>query len=343
MGIVHRDLKPDNIFITEIFGEKDFVKVLDFGIAKSTEGPEQEALTQTGFICGTPRYLSPEQAMGRPVDARSDLYALGILLYELVAGSPPFLAPTPIGIVMKHIREEAPRLSSDGSIAGNSLSTLVQSLLEKTPSKRPATASAVAEALDAIAHGSPSVPTASQAPPAAPARPSALAAPEPEGNATMMLEGPPQEPSPEATQFLQDPMAAFPPRAPEVPVHRSAPPLSSADEFEPTLARGLPPLDSIRPNPAAMLVKTPSGLTRRPKTSSSLPAVDAGRPVESVSMVRTQRHQPTDEIRGPTPSRAPIWIGVAIAVAVLAALAWVAMSSAGAKSSAEPAPAIGGP
>ena len=90
-GIVHRDLKPDNIFVCDIYGESDFVKVIDFGIAKFLE-EEGNQLTQAGKMFGTPRYLSPEQAQGKRLDARSDLYSLGVMLFESITGRPPFVA-----------------------------------------------------------------------------------------------------------------------------------------------------------------------------------------------------------------------------------------------------------
>ena len=110
-GIIHRDLKPDNIFLTEVGGDKDWVKVLDFGVAKLADSDGAGTLTQTGMIFGTPKYMSPEQAEGRPIDYRADIYALGVVLYELLVGRPPFLADTPVGLLLKHISEPPPAFS----------------------------------------------------------------------------------------------------------------------------------------------------------------------------------------------------------------------------------------
>ncbi len=104
-GIIHRDLKPDNIFLTPVGGDPDWVKVLDFGVAKLADSEAAGALTQTGMIFGTPKYMSPEQAEGRPIDYRADIYALGVVLYELLVGRPPFIADTPVGLLLKHISE----------------------------------------------------------------------------------------------------------------------------------------------------------------------------------------------------------------------------------------------
>src|ERR1700733_8946647 len=95
-GIVHRDLKPDNIVLTERAGQKDFVKVLDFGIAKRSneEDKNEQKLTQQGMVLGTPPYMSPEQFTGKPIDARSDIYSLAIMAYEMLTANLPFAANT---------------------------------------------------------------------------------------------------------------------------------------------------------------------------------------------------------------------------------------------------------
>ncbi|WUH92129.1 protein kinase [Streptomyces sp. NBC_00433] len=108
-GIVHRDIKPANVIIT-VGGA---VKVMDFGIARALHGAAS-TMTQTGMVMGTPQYLSPEQALGKPVDHRSDLYATGCLLYELLALRPPFVGETPLSVVYQHVQDE-PRVPSQVS------------------------------------------------------------------------------------------------------------------------------------------------------------------------------------------------------------------------------------
>jgi serine/threonine-protein kinase len=108
-GVIHRDLKPSNIMLIERRGERDFVKVCDFGIAKATlgEGEDDRAamLTIQGLVCGTPEYMSPEQARAEPLDGRSDLYSAAVILYQLVAGDIPFRAETAMGVISRHLAE----------------------------------------------------------------------------------------------------------------------------------------------------------------------------------------------------------------------------------------------
>ncbi|MGK5732984.1 protein kinase domain-containing protein [Streptomyces sp. URMC 124] len=130
-GIVHRDIKPANVIITN----SGAVKVMDFGIARALHGAAS-TMTQTGMVMGTPQYLSPEQALGKTVDARSDLYATGCLLYELLALRPPFTGETPLSVVYQHVQDmPVPPSQVLGSVPPE-LDGLVMRSLAKDPDDR---------------------------------------------------------------------------------------------------------------------------------------------------------------------------------------------------------------
>ncbi|MEO8846622.1 MAG: serine/threonine-protein kinase [Kofleriaceae bacterium] len=114
-GIVHRDLKPENVFLIDFAGESDFVKLLDFGIAKLTEASEEggRKLTKTGMLFGTPEYMSPEQARGENVDHRVDVYAMGCILFQLVTNRVPFEADNFMGVLSMHLTEPPPSIAPE--------------------------------------------------------------------------------------------------------------------------------------------------------------------------------------------------------------------------------------
>ncbi|MFF7883446.1 protein kinase [Streptomyces sp. NPDC020794] len=130
-GIVHRDIKPANVIITNTGA----VKVMDFGIARALHGA-QSTMTQTGMVMGTPQYLSPEQALGKAVDHRSDLYATGCLLYELLALRPPFTGETPLSVVYQHVQDIPVPPSEVAQGAPPELDGLVMRSLAKEPDDR---------------------------------------------------------------------------------------------------------------------------------------------------------------------------------------------------------------
>ncbi|HUS29804.1 MAG TPA: serine/threonine-protein kinase, partial [Kofleriaceae bacterium] len=106
IGIIHRDIKPDNVFLLNMAGSPDFVKLLDFSVAKLLEGDRMK--TQAGVVFGTPQYMSPEQGRGLPLDARSDLYALGILAFEMLTGNVPYNDDNPMTVIQMHLHGQVP-------------------------------------------------------------------------------------------------------------------------------------------------------------------------------------------------------------------------------------------
>ena len=144
-GVVHRDIKPSNVFL--VGGACEAVKLLDLGVARK-HAPSW-SLTGTGVTIGTPAYMAPEQARGEAVDARSDLFSLGCLLFECLAGRSPFFAEHPIAALAKMLLEEAPRLADVGVAAPPALEAVLAALLAKDPADRPPSAAALLAALDA--------------------------------------------------------------------------------------------------------------------------------------------------------------------------------------------------
>ena len=132
IGIIHRDIKPDNVFLLNMAGSPDFVKLLDFSVAKLLqEGGQMK--TQAGVVFGTPQYMSPEQGRGLPLDARSDLYALGILGYEMLTGRVPFNDDNPMTVLQMHLRSEVPPMQP--SVPPN-VQNVIKKALDKEPGRR---------------------------------------------------------------------------------------------------------------------------------------------------------------------------------------------------------------
>jgi len=151
-GIIHRDLKPDNIMIKRE-DDVEKVKVLDFGIAKLREqvpsSGSSETLTREGTIIGTPEYMSPEQCRGKKLDPRSDIYSLGVILYEMICGHPPFTAESPLEVVVKHLSAKMRPLCEMCAEVPRPVERVVMHALEKDPDKRPASAEILSQELQA--------------------------------------------------------------------------------------------------------------------------------------------------------------------------------------------------
>jgi serine/threonine protein kinase len=153
-GIIHRDIKPENLFRLDRDGDADFIKILDFGIAKitATATMSARALTQTGSIFGTPEYMSPEQAEGRKVDPRTDIYSLGVIAYRLLTGRVPFDGESPTVILVKHMVDPPPVPSRTAPARGLTpcVDALILKALEKDPAKRFQTMEELAAAIASI-------------------------------------------------------------------------------------------------------------------------------------------------------------------------------------------------
>ena len=165
-GIVHRDIKPDNIIVVPADEDNpsERVKVVDFGIAKLRDMASDGTLTEEGAVVGTPFYMSPEQCKGEHLDARADVYSLGALLYEMLAGSPPFNAPSIAGVILKHVSEPPPPLPPDVR-ASPALSEAIKRALSKDADARQRDATEFSRDIQAAASQPAPVPTQATQPP----------------------------------------------------------------------------------------------------------------------------------------------------------------------------------
>jgi tRNA A-37 threonylcarbamoyl transferase component Bud32 len=172
-GVVHRDLKPDNVFLVQRHGKAHFVKLVDFGIAKLRVKGATGGRTQSGFIVGTPEYMAPEQCEDGPIDARTDVYALGVMAFELATGRLPFEGKSVPQLLLAHLREAPPKPSSLAQVPAELEATILRAL-EKDPARRFQDMTSFAAALRAVPLGAPrvvteTVPAIAPAPPPPPA------------------------------------------------------------------------------------------------------------------------------------------------------------------------------
>ncbi len=158
-GLVHRDLKPENIMVLQGGAGGEKAKVLDFGIAKVVGCDDEGLRTREGIVLGTPRYMSPEQSQDLPLDGRSDLYSLGVILYEMVVGRPPFTEGAAIEILMAHISTPPPTIPRSLGLSA-AIEAVIMRTLSKKPEQRYASAADMANALEAALKGGAPKPSA---------------------------------------------------------------------------------------------------------------------------------------------------------------------------------------
>ena|GEM_PF-1239988 len=226
-GIVHRDIKPDNVIVVPADEDSptERVKVVDFGIAKLRDMAADNTLTAAGTVVGTPFYMSPEQCKGEHLDARADVYSLGALLYEMLAGEPPFTAPTLTGIIIKHISEPPPAIPQSLHVPA-ALQAAITRSLSKDPAGRQADAAEFAREIQAA--------VAPAAPGDEAQRTSAPVFPATTQPAQVTPTNPPQTPQPtQANTQTPQPTHANPP-PPHVAPHANVPPAHAAQQASTT-------------------------------------------------------------------------------------------------------------
>ena len=248
-GIVHRDIKPGNIMVTP----DGSVKVLDFGIARAVDSG---TLTQTATVLGTSAYMSPEQALGQPADARSDIYSLGCVLYEMLTGKPPFVADVAAAVMHQHVRVEPKPARDRNPAIPLALNDVVMQMLAKDPKDRPQTA---ADVRDRLRH--------------------AIGNPGPEDDAaTTLAMAPPPPPPPPPTETGPTPRAAAVPAEPRppAPAPRTAAPAPRAPERPPTRSRSRTGLWATLAVLAALLLGGAVALALNTKNGKSTSTSSSG-------------------------------------------------------------------
>ena len=301
-GVVHRDLKPDNILMAPTGDGSTRPKLLDFGVAKVLHDPSA-VRTATGVAVGTPRFMSPEQCRGKPVDQRADIYSLGVLTHLMLTGKAPFAGP-PVDVLLKHMTETPPTMSSVCPDLPVALDAPVLAMLAKRPADRPATAGAALAALvektlspselATLPLGTIILPPSEQAPPEAPTLVMPPRAPQAVPAATVLLEAERTVPAP------PPPMEVVAPTRPDLPAvavmgRPKAQPSAEASSrtwvgaalalalvlggVAFALLRGDAPDLPTAPTPSA----TPSILTTTPPLAEPTPAPTTPQPESSAS------------------------------------------------------------
>jgi serine/threonine-protein kinase len=356
-GIIHRDLKPANVFLVELRDEPPIVKLVDFGLAKLARGDDARVeRTQTGVMMGTPLYIAPEQARGKPVDGRSDIYALGVMAYEMVLGQVPFLGDSVVDIIFKHINEPPPPPRSLWPEIPEPLEQLLLAMLAKDPAARPTLAEIRGTLADLygstltdsgsrpvplrtwpLAKSAPRMGTQSQSAPAA--RRSRVLLAVPIGFAVLAGLG---------VALLRKPSSP-----PELPVKPAAAPTPAAPSPAPPAvsAAGAPPSAPAPPPAAAPAAAAPEAngtLIVRVNTAAARITVDGHLVADPADMARTTthgegRHEVEVTAPGHRPFHGSVIVGAGATVELPVKLAHPGTAPAAAAVHAPKAPATATP
>ncbi|MBI5610755.1 MAG: serine/threonine protein kinase [Deltaproteobacteria bacterium] len=309
-GVVHRDIKPDNIFLQDVAGKRDFVKLLDFGLSiLAAPDPAEKPLTKPGYVVGSPEYIAPEQAAGDPVGPAADLYALGVVLYECLSGRLPFYGSSNQELLRKHIINVPPPLVAPvgAEPISEALQRVVMRCLEKDPSLRPANAEALEAELQRACD--PSVPRSTG--PAAVAV--AVQAP---GSVEAAVPA-------DAAGAPHDTERISATRGREA-AGRSVAPARAVTQVSPP---NWLPVDGPAPKPVGLAA---SGLTGKLPSASFVAAQPHGEPTDAAQVARAGLATDVAEAwTGPIGRKLPadwplwVWLGLAGAGLVAAAVAWI--------------------
>ena len=330
-GVIHRDLKPSNIFLCSQPDGTKYLKLLDFGLAKRAMGLDgSSAQTSQAMVSGTPDYMAPEQARGMAISPRSDIYALGIVAFELLTGRVPFIGATPMDVMVSHVSKPAPRLRTFEPSLPEALDELVARMLAKEPEQRPQTIEEVRAVLEEVlVEGGAAPPRPSQtnlkrlsgfeAPrPATPPAPvqsvQVTPVPQPVGEPLPLPTG---EPLPVVVGTVLDSGTA--------PAAKGAPPVLAPVPSGPR-ADAAPELTPL----AAPVVPTPPPSS--PRSARSTPGPGSPKVLGSNPSLSRVAAAP------PATSRAPLVIAAVVGLVAIAAVAAWALSRADAPASTPPPP-----
>ncbi|HXG67026.1 MAG TPA: SUMF1/EgtB/PvdO family nonheme iron enzyme [Blastocatellia bacterium] len=295
IGIVHRDLKPDNVMLTEKGGESDYVKVLDFGIAKTMTNDGEEHLTQTGYVLGTPVYMSPEQLSGEKLDARSDIYSLAIMVYEMLSGRLPFEGDNPQAIMIKRVMADPIPLRMVAPAISDSVERVVMMGLARNREERIQTVTGFAQELARAAQ----IATNELS-----GRPTSAMGNEGGAVSTVQFSSPQSQPA-------DDPQAEG-----KTALYNSPPASSAPPESSPTLKAGRP----------TMAESAPPGTLELPQPPQPGPAPVTPAPTREQSVSPPVVSEPTRR-RGP--GVIALAGGAAVALAVAVAAYFLVLASSG--------------